>query len=485
MKKAACYIRVSTDEQAEQGISIPAQKSRLLAYCQAQGWEVYDFFIDDGYSGKDLQRPGMQRMLTAAKNKHFNIVLVLKLDRLSRKQRDVLYLLEDIFEPNDIGFKSATESFDTTNAFGKASLGMMAVFAQLERDTIIERVRLAKKESAKQGRFLGGTAPYGYHYNHRQKRLEIDPVPAQIIKWIYQQYREGTHSYSTLAAQLELSGVPGPTNRAWNKQYVRKILTNPVYAGFVKHQGVLYVGAHAPIIEPAVWQEVQALVQCKGIGSVTNASLLSGIIWCGECGARMRTKNVWQNYPCTEPKRVIKYYVCYSQDGAAKHMVKNPGCRCGYKKAAEIEAKVIEQLQQYSFNHHFIVQVVEEILQRDDNKPALLQTISSVKKELVAINKKINKWYDAYEKEILEPEQLRVRINELNHKKKYTEQLLSTLEHQLTDDEEINSRQIVSMISDFAKIWAEATAAEQHEIVINLVKKVTVFADNTVELEFN
>lgn len=139
--RAAIYVRVSTEEQAEHGISIPAQKSRLISYCKTQGWEIYDFFIDSGYSGKNLERPAMQRLIEDARNRKFNTALVLKLDRLSRRQKDVLCLLEDIFEPNNIGFKSATESFDTTTPFGKAALGMMAVFTQLERETIIERIR--------------------------------------------------------------------------------------------------------------------------------------------------------------------------------------------------------------------------------------------------------------------------------------------------------------------------------------------------------
>lgn len=483
----ACYIRVSTDEQAEHGISIPAQKSRLAAYCQAQGWEIYDFFIDDGYSGKDLKRPAVQRMITGAANKFFDIVLVLKLDRLSRRQKDVLYLLEDIFEPNNIGFKSATESFDTTNAFGKASLGMMAVFAQLERDTIIERVRLAKKESAKQGRFMGGPAPYGYRYNYQQKSLEIDLIQAQTVKWLYQKYREESHGYSYLAKKLELDGIPGPTNRFWNKQSIRKILTNPVYAGYVKHQGKLYEGSHKSIIQPVVWHEVQVLIQSKGTRAINvNNGLLSGIIWCGECGARMRSKNVWQNHPCTEPKRVVRYYVCYSQDNSAKHMVKDPSCRCGYKNAEEIEEKVIQQIQHYKFDQAFLNEVIADVLINDFDNTATLLTITSAKKEMSVINKKINRWYEAFEEDILDSEQLQARIKDLKDKKLFLEQNINELENQLTKQapKDVSKNEIIELIKAFPILWAEALPDEHREIILNLVKKIIIYADGRTELEF-
>jgi len=146
MMTVAGYVRVSKEEQAEKDISIPAQKSRIMSYCQSQGWELHDLYVDDGYSAKDLNRPEMKRMIKDVTSKKFNTIVVVRLDRISRSQKDVLYLIEDIFEPANIGFKSVTQTFDTTTAFGKAAIGMIAVFAQLERDQLIERVGEAKKK---------------------------------------------------------------------------------------------------------------------------------------------------------------------------------------------------------------------------------------------------------------------------------------------------------------------------------------------------
>ena len=154
MKRAALYIRVSTLEQAQEGYSIGAQKERLLAFCKAHDWLVADFYIDGGYSGSNLDRPGIQKLI--AETGSFDLVLVMKLDRLSRSQRDTLYLIEDVFLPAGVDFISMAESFDTSTPFGRAMIGILSVFAQLEREQIKERTFMGRVERAKEGLFHGG-----------------------------------------------------------------------------------------------------------------------------------------------------------------------------------------------------------------------------------------------------------------------------------------------------------------------------------------
>lgn len=490
MITVAPYIRVSTDEQAEQGISIAAQKSRLISYCKAQGWEIYDFYVDDGFSGKDLERPAMQRLINDARQKKFDAVLVLKLDRLSRKQKDVLFLLEDVLDPLSIGFKSATETFDTTTPFGKAALGMMAVFAQLERETIIERVKMAKKESAKQGRFPGGPAPYGYTYNYSSKNIELDELQAATVRWIYEHYLQSGHGYQYITVELENNGVPGPTNMRWNKNCIRKILTNPIYAGLVAHKGNMYPGKHQLIIEREKWEEVQALIKDKGsvrTNAPVHTGLISGIVWCGECGARMRVKNVWQNYPTTAPKKVIRYYVCYSQEGSARHMVRKAGCKCGYKHADEIENKVTAELYRYSFDQNLLRQVVEESLTNNTDKKTVLRILNQATKELSVIDKKLERWYEAFEKGALEPDELMERVKNLRERKIFLNNQIAQMESKLKQEEtrQSNVEEVLEIFNNFPVIWAEATPQERREIILNLVKSVNVYKNDNVAVQFN
>lgn len=490
MLQVAAYIRVSTDEQAEQGISIPAQKSRLAAYCKSQGWDIYDFYIDDGYSGKDLERPAMQNLIGDAMAGKLSIVLVYKLDRLSRRQKDVLHLLEDVFEPHGMGFKSATEPFDTTTPYGKASLGMMAVFAQLERETIIERVKMAKRELAKQGHTLGGPAPYGYTYNYDKKLIEINEIQAATVMWIYNAYLSGVSGYQSIAEALEEKGVPGPTNQRWIKQSVRKILTSPVYAGLIAHSGNLYPGKHEGIVSVDTWQKAQALI--KGRGAIrsfaaVHDALLSGIIYCGECGARMRVKNVWQNHPCTDPKKVIRYYVCYSQDGSAKHMVRRPGCRCGYKHADEVEEKVIQRLFEYSFSEGDFKQIANELLSEKDDSRSLIRGLNQVRNELSSIDKKLERWYNAFEKGALEPDELVGRVKDLKSRKKHLQEQLTQWNEQIVNEKQrqVSAADLLDKLRNFPSIWRKAVTEEQRGIIANLIKAVRVYEDGHVGVEFN
>lgn len=132
MKKVGIYIRVSTQEQANEGYSIQAQKERLISYCKAKDWHIVDIYTDGGYSGSNLDRPGIQKLI--ADIEKIDMVLVYKLDRLSRSQKDTLYLIEDIFLKNNVDFVSMNESFDTSTPFGRAMIGILSVFAQLERE---------------------------------------------------------------------------------------------------------------------------------------------------------------------------------------------------------------------------------------------------------------------------------------------------------------------------------------------------------------
>ena len=146
MRRAALYIRVSTLEQAQEGYSVGEQRERLIAYCKAQDWLIADIYVDGGYTGSNLNRPGIQKLMSETEK--FDVVLVYKLDRLSRSQRDTLYLIEEIFRPNKVDFVSMQESFDTSSPFGKAMIGLLAVFAQLEREQIKERTWMGRVGAA-------------------------------------------------------------------------------------------------------------------------------------------------------------------------------------------------------------------------------------------------------------------------------------------------------------------------------------------------
>ncbi len=185
MKRAAIYVRVSTLEQAQEGYSIGEQKERLIAYCKAHDWIIANIYVDGGYSGSNLNRPGIQKLMQ--ETEEFDVVLVYKLDRVSRSQRDTLYLIEEIFMPSEVDFVSMQECFDTSSPFGKAMIGLLAVFAQLEREQIKERTKMGRMARAKQGYYHGGGhIPVGYEYI--DGKLVINPYEADQVRKIYEWY---------------------------------------------------------------------------------------------------------------------------------------------------------------------------------------------------------------------------------------------------------------------------------------------------------
>jgi site-specific DNA recombinase len=203
--KAMGYVRVSTEEQAREGISIEAQEERIRALATAKGWSLVKIIRDAGYSGKNLNRPGAKVLLEICRKAEADVVIVWKVDRITRKQRDLWYLLEEVFEANGVGFMSVSETFDTTTAAGKAFLGMLGTFAQLERDLVSERTREALNHKRTKGEWIG-RKPTGFKMNE-DGRLEEDPDALKMIARAKRLRREGA-SFGDISRAL---GVPKTT----------------------------------------------------------------------------------------------------------------------------------------------------------------------------------------------------------------------------------------------------------------------------------
>lgn len=484
----AAYVRVSTEEQAEKDLSVPAQKSRIAAYCQSQNWSIYNFYVDDGYTSTNMERPGLKKLISDCRAKKVQVVVVVKLDRISRRQKDVLYLLEDVFEVHGVGFKSVTQAFDTTTAFGKASIGMLAVFAQLERDQLIERIVDTKLEAAKQGRFQGGAAPYGYRHNPLSKSLEVDEEQAPVVKKIYERYLSGAIGFRALADELNQQKILAPKAKKWNQITVRKILTSPAYIGMTPYYDQVFPGKHPAIVSKEMFDQVQFLLGGRGDKFKTAPSaqnILSGLLYCGECGARLRMKNCWQNHPKI-PKRVIRYYVCYSQEGHVEYLVKRANCKCGYKHADKIDAQVVSYIKSLELNPALIRKVVREA-QDDIGAESTERRAKAVQKELSTIKRRIERWYSAFEQEALAADELMERVKDLRDRKKILEQELEdTAKHKKESDNRYASiEKTTAALKNFSKLYDKATVEEQTAIIRSIVKKVEVYQNDTVKIHIN
>ncbi|ASN71805.1 putative integrase [uncultured Caudovirales phage] len=301
MTKAAIYIRVSTQDQVE-NYSIEVQRERIRAYCTAKGWDIYDEYIDGGYSGSNLDRPDIKRLLNDLKK--IDVVVVYKLDRLSRSQRDTLELIEEHFLKNNVDFVSITETLDTSTPFGKAMIGILSVFAQLERETIAERMRMGHIKRAENGlRGNGGDYdPSGY--TRVDGHLILKPDEAKHIKRAFDLY-EQYHSITRVQEVLKEEGYT-----VWRFRRYRDILSNILYIGRVTFSGKEYKGQHEPIISSEQFKRVQVLLKRhKGHNAhKAKQSLLSGLITCSCCGEKYVAYSTGKSKD-VESKRYY-YYIC-------------------------------------------------------------------------------------------------------------------------------------------------------------------------------
>ena len=283
--RAALYERVSTQQQAEEGFSIDAQTERLTKFAESKDYQIIRHYTDAGYSGAKVDRPALQEMIRDIEKNKIDIVLVYKLDRLSRSQKHTLFLIEDIFLKNDVQFVSMSESFDTTTPYGRAMVGLLSVFAQLERDSIRERTKMGISERAKAGYYHGGsTIPIGYDYT--DGLLEVNEYEAMIVRKIFELYDAGKGI--TYIGKYISKNFPSQYGM-WDSS-LAGILRNKIYIGKINHKGQIFDGLHEPILEEDLFYRVSGKIVRNGINkkkAFTRTRLLTGIMYCGYCGARI------------------------------------------------------------------------------------------------------------------------------------------------------------------------------------------------------
>lgn len=255
-KQAAIYIRVSTLDQAREGYSLSAQEKALRAWCSVHNYNVFSVYADEGISGKDIShRPAMLRMLADADDRKVDVIIVWALSRLTRSVADLYNTWERITSHN-VGLVSYTESFDTSTPTGRAMMGLLGVFAQMEREITAERVKAAMAERAAQGKRTTNDV-LGYNLAGSDN-LEINPEEAQRIQYIFDKF-EACHSYTRVAELCKAHGIYGKRGKIFKPQNIKTILTRPVYVGYNTFNDKIYKGNYKPIISPEQYHRVQML----------------------------------------------------------------------------------------------------------------------------------------------------------------------------------------------------------------------------------
>ena len=300
--RCAIYTRKSTDEGLEQAFnSLDAQREACAAFILSQkheGWTVLPTLYDDGgYSGGTMERPALQRLLADIEAGRIDVIVVYKVDRLTRALSDFAKLVE-VFDRRGVSFVSITQQFNTTTSMGRLTLNILLSFAQFERELIGERVRDKVAASKKKGMWMGGTVPLGY--DAKDRKLVINKAEARTVVDIYRRYLR-LKSVRALQVELDTAGIrskqrvrPDGTdhgNQRFSQGALYLLLQNRTYRGEATHKGNAYPGEHAAIVDKPIWDAVQAVLADNRVqrasGVNTKApSLLTGLLF-DEAGERL------------------------------------------------------------------------------------------------------------------------------------------------------------------------------------------------------
>lgn len=302
MQRVAIYVRVSTQEQAENGNSLDFQIDKLKAYCQLHEYKIVDEYVDAGVSGAKSERPALNKLKKDIDK--IDVVLIYKLDRLSRSIKDTMYLIEDLFKPNNVNLISLSENFDTSQAMGMATIGMLSTFAQLERETIKERMMAGKIQAVKSGKNLNKT-PFGYVKENG--KLLKDNKTKDSVEYIFKTMLAGNSLQQTLR-MLEMNNFGNV--RKWSISIVNRLVKNIVYCGHTETMGVLVKNTHEPYITDDERQQIiNMLTDRKNHSSKSGRNkipaLFRGLISCPCCHRKLT--------PATKHKvngDKVLYYKC-------------------------------------------------------------------------------------------------------------------------------------------------------------------------------
>ena len=473
INKVALYVRVSTTSQLEEGYSIEEQKAKLESYCDIKDWHVYKVYTDGGFSGSTTERPALEQLIKDAQSKLFDTVLVYKLDRLSRSQKDTLYLIEDVFLKNDIEFVSLLENFDTSTPFGRAVIGLLSVFAQLEREQIKERMQLGKLGRAKAGKsMMWAKASYGYDYNKDTGTMTVNEYEALAVKEIYASYLAGM-SITKLRDKIN---EEYPKQPAWSYRTIRGILANPVYCGLNQYKGQTFQGTHKAIISLVDFEQTQRELakRQQTAKELSNPRpfqakyMLSGLAQCGYCHAPLKVILGQKRKDGTRFKR----YECYQRHPRKTKGVTvyndNKKCDSGYYDMELLEHYVLTRISQLQNDPDKIQELFS-----DDTGPAVDK--QAIQKQIDGLTIKLSKLNDLYLDDRITLDELRAKSADFIKQRNALEEEIK----KASNDKQAGQRQKIEKLLDASSVL-DMSYDNQKVIVRELIDKVQVTSDKVV-----
>lgn len=437
--ECVAYMRVSTEKQAEEGNGLDSQKRDILAWAGKNEFVIKEWYVDDGYTGSNMNRPALQRLIADCYAKKIKTIIAFKFDRLSRGMVDGLYIMEKIFIPNGVDFKCVHDSVSYDSPMEQAYTQMMAVFAQLDKNTMLLRMRGGMLERVKQGYWMGGgRTPICYNYNAETGILEIIPEEAERANKALDMYIAG-------ATDKDIEEALGYSCEAM----VRNLLTSVANIGMIPYKGEVYKGLHQPVFTKEKFElGLKARESRKAKRYVKTEQLLTGLLYCGDCGCAMRYQK-WNNgnyriYCCSRNKSL--YYL-------PNH---NKECKNELYWASEIDNQVEDEIKKISLNFS-----PEDVCGKES-------ALSVLNKQLDGVKSKLKRLYGIYAEgndTVVE------MISELESKAKDLKEKISIEESKENRNEQQLQYEKVKKIAD---VWEHIDKKGKNQLLKSIVDKIII-----------
>jgi site-specific DNA recombinase len=480
-KRCAIYTRKSTEEGLEQEFnSLDAQRESGEAYVKSQqheGWEcLVDRYDDGGFTGGNMERPALQRLMADIEAGNVDCVVVYKVDRLSRSLLDFARMMES-FDRHNVAFVSVTQQFNTSTSMGRLVLNVLLSFAQFEREIISERTRDKIAAARRKGKWTGGMPLLGYDVDPRRSTLIVNEEEATQIRAIFELYLEHQSLITTIR---ELDGR-GWTNKCWttrkgrqrggkpfNKTSLYKLLTNVTYVGKLKYKAEVHPGEHAAILGDDIWERTQLLLRrngCTGGAAVRNkfGALLKGILHCAACNCAMSP-----THSTKDGHKRYRYYVCTAAQ-------KRGWQTCPSKSipAGQIENLIVDQIRSMCRNPTLLDQKIGQARKQGQSQVAVLEAQRrGLEGDLAHWNREIRNLLEQLPGEsngaiTSRLTDVRERIGEIEQRAAEAREQIKTLGRTIVDE-----RGATQSLAIFEPVWDSLAPPEHVRIVQLLIERV-------------
>lgn len=494
--RCAIYTRKSTDEGLDQDFnSLDAQRESAEAYILShkhEGWvclpERYD---DGGFTGGNMERPALKRLLADIEAGEIDCVVVYKVDRLSRSLLDFARIMET-FEKHGVSFVSVTQQFNTTNSMGRLTMNILLSFAQFEREIIAERTRDKMSAARRKGKWMGGGLVLGYDVAPRGGRLIVNEEEAAQVRAIYELYLEH-RSLIPVVRELDRRGW---RNKRWitkkgnerggapfTKNTLFRLLTNVIYIGKVSYKGTIYPGEHDAIVDAKVWKRVQELLRRNGRNGgkeVRNkyGALLKGLLYCVPCNTAMV-----HTYTAKKNGRRYRYYVCLNAQQRGWD-----ACPTKSVNAHDLETFVVDHIRGLGSDGEIVAETIRQVRGKSEKRMIELE------RERRTLERKLRRLHAKLQELALMPAApgsdvslTADRLADLQDQIRSIEQRMTAIREEVLslERETVDEGDLVKALSIFDPVWESLNSRERHRVMHLLIDRIAYDGrDGSVTVSF-